>query len=169
MTPGQTPFDGSSGEPLVFVAALAIGLAVAARLLRRRQIITLRVPAQLAYVRLVIEATTQAAQKAGLDEHSVTHCHVAVDEACTNIVRHAYGGEPGGIIEAEIEAEPGKCTIILEDHGKPFDPEQVAPPRLGKSLGPGGLGLYFMQTLMDEVTYTPSDTGNRLVMVKRQR
>jgi len=169
MMPGQMPFDGSPLEPVVFVAVLAILLAIAARLLQHRHRVTLRVPAQLPYVRMVIEAATRAAQQAGLDEHSVAHCHVAVDEACTNIIRHAYGEQADGIIEVQLEAEPGTCIITLTDYGKPYDPEQVAPPRLGKALGPGGLGLYFMRTLMDEVTYTPSGSGNRLVMFKHRR
>lgn len=169
MIPRQVPFDGFHLEPLVFVAALGLLLIITARLLRHRRKVTLHVPAQLTYVRLVIEVTTQIAQEADLDEHSVAHCHVAVDEACTNIIRHAYEGHADGIIEVRLEARPGMCIIVLTDYGEPYDPEQVAPPRLGKSLGSGGLGLYFMQTLMDEVSYTPSESGNRLVMVKRRR
>jgi len=169
MTPEQVPLNGSRLGPLIFVAALAAMLLIAARLLRHRQRVTLRVPAQLTSVRLVIEAVTQAARQAGLDEHSVAHCHVAVDEACTNIIRHSYDGCTDGIIEVQIEATPGQCVITLTDYGESYDPDRVAPPRLGKSLVAGGLGLYFMRTLMDRVAYRPSASGNRLIMVKRRR
>lgn len=168
MTVDDLPLDGSAPEPLAFVMTMAAVLALAILLGRHRHVIILRLPAQLAYVRLVTDAATQAAKLAGLDERAIGHCHVAVDEACTNIVRHAYADGEGGIIDARIEVRPGICMIVLTDYGKSYDPESVKPPCLGEALQPGGLGLYFMRNLMDEVCYTPSESGNRLVMIKRQ-
>jgi len=93
-----------------------------------------------------------------------------VDEACTNIIEHAYGGEGRGDIEITWRISGDRLTVILHDYGRQFDPTDVPPPDIGASLedrNARGLGLYFMRRLMDEVEFefTPG-SGNVLTMVK---
>jgi anti-anti-sigma factor len=110
----------------------------------------------------------EAAQAAGLDEEEVFHCQMAADEACTNIIEHAYG-EGVGDIEITCLVEDGKCTIHIVDYGKPFDPDSVPPPKLTENLDdikPGGIGLYLMRKVMDEVVFDFTGPGNRLTLVK---
>jgi serine/threonine-protein kinase RsbW len=119
----------------------------------------------------VTEFVVQAAAEAGLDEKAIFHCQMAVDEACTNIIEHAYGGEDKGSIQATTRVEPGVCTITLIDQGRPFDPSSVPKPAIDPdpaNVEPGGLGLHLMRQIMDEVTFTFGKGRNKLVMVKRQ-
>jgi anti-anti-sigma factor len=110
-----------------------------------------------------------AARSAALDEDEVFHCQMAVDEACTNIIEHAYGEDATGNIEITCFVEPGICTIQIVDHGRPFNPDSVPVPRIGASLDeikPGGIGLHLMRRLMDEVRFEFTEHGNRLTMKK---
>lgn len=113
-----------------------------------------------------------AAQEAGLDPRAVHAVELAVDEASTNIIEHAYGGEGRGDIEITCCINSTGLTVILRDRGRPFDPDSVPPPDLHAPLeerNGGGLGLHFMRQLMDEVRFefTP-DSGNVLLMIKRK-
>ena len=120
---------------------------------------------------LITAFVAEAAEAAGLDEDAVFHCQMAVDEACTNVIEHAYGGEDIGDIEITCLIEPGSCTIRIVDHGQPFDPDSVPPPRATEDIGdlqPGGIGLHLMRKFMDEVSFDFSPGQNTLTMVKRQ-
>jgi serine/threonine-protein kinase RsbW len=113
---------------------------------------------------------TRAAQQANLDEQDVFAVQLAVDEACTNIIEHAYAGTSGDIY-LTCEVEPGQCVITIRDKGQPFDPEAVPLPDLAGNLEDrqvGGLGLYFMRKLMDEVHFSfDPEEGNQVIMIKR--
>jgi anti-sigma regulatory factor (Ser/Thr protein kinase) len=124
------------------------------------------------------------ARKAGFDESETYKIQLAVDEACTNIIEHAYEKENEGNIICACEFKEDKLTIQLVDYGRSFDPERIEPPDLQSTLQDrktGGLGLYFIRQLMDEVSFKimpegkPNNdegfidhTTNVLVMVKRK-
>jgi serine/threonine-protein kinase RsbW len=123
----------------------------------------------------VREFVRQAAESCGFEPDDVYRVQMAVDEAFSNIIEHAYSGEPLEEVECECKVSPVKLTVILSDHGKPFDPNQVPGPRLNDSLDDrekGGLGLFFMRKLMDEIYYEVVPEGvkkrprNVLTMVK---
>jgi anti-sigma regulatory factor (Ser/Thr protein kinase) len=113
----------------------------------------------------------QAGREAGLGETAICRCQLAVDEACTNIIEHAYEGEGRGTIEIVCEPGDGELTITIEDHGRPFDPASVPEPELHTDLDDlqvGGLGLYFIRQVMDAVEFSYEDGSNKLVLVKRR-
>jgi serine/threonine-protein kinase RsbW len=95
---------------------------------------------------------------------------MAVDEACTNIIEHAYGGEGRGDIECTCQIESDRLIVRLCDHGRPFDPSSVPEPDINASLEErteGGLGLFLIRKLMDEVHFEfTAESGNVLTMVK---
>jgi len=135
---------------------------------------TLTFPGQFEGLAAISEFVTGAARDAGLDARAIFAVQLAVDEACSNIIDHAYGGEGYGDIECTCRVTDDGLTVILRDQGRPFDPSCVPQPNLCPSLEDedctgGGLGLYFMHQLMDEVhfVFTP-DSGNVLTMVKRR-
>jgi serine/threonine-protein kinase RsbW len=115
----------------------------------------------------------QAAESAGLDERSIYQVETAVDEACTNIIEHAYGGEDLGDITIECLSKPGELTIRLMDNGKAFNPGVVSLPKLDVSLEDRpdrGLGLFFMRRWMDSIRFDFSEkNGNILTMVKKAK
>lgn len=81
---------------------------------------------------------------------------LAVDEACTNIIKHAYKFLPDGDINIKIKYSAKKITVEITDHGAPFSPDAVPTPDLKKYFEEkrvGGLGMYLMKSLMDNVEY----------------
>jgi serine/threonine-protein kinase RsbW len=109
------------------------------------------------------------------DARAVYAVELATDEAFTNIVEHAYNGESNDYVECTCQVQPSALTIILHDCGQAFDPTKVPEPDLDAPLEDretGGLGIYFMRKLMDEVLFTPasetSDGCNTLTMIKRK-
>ncbi|MCL2069541.1 MAG: SpoIIE family protein phosphatase [Treponema sp.] len=94
--------------------------------------------------------------------------NIAVEEAFTNIVNYAY--ETSGNISIYLEIQDKKAVISLEDSGKAQNPLEQATPDLDKPLLErqiGGLGIYFIKKLMDNVTYTHQNGKNLLTMVKK--
>jgi sigma-B regulation protein RsbU (phosphoserine phosphatase) len=92
---------------------------------------------------------------------------LAVDEACQNIIRHAYSGELGEII-LRMECSDGKLVISLIDFAPEVDKTKVRGRDLD-DVKPGGLGTHFIHEVMDRVEFVeaPPDCGNMLRMVKR--
>ena len=128
-------------------------------------------PARYDRIKQVCSFIVDAAETAGLDESAIFHCQIAVDEACTNIIEHGYKGEDKGQIEVICRANPGEIKIELIDWAPPFDVSQVPDPQLHHSVekaAVGGLGIYFMKKMMDEVSFERTKGTNRLVLVKRK-
>jgi serine phosphatase RsbU (regulator of sigma subunit)/putative methionine-R-sulfoxide reductase with GAF domain/anti-sigma regulatory factor (Ser/Thr protein kinase) len=115
----------------------------------------------------------QAARDAGLDDSAIYAVELSMDEACTNVIEHAYEGMDGGEIECTCDTDDKNLTIIIHDHGKSFDPSTIALPDLDADLDSrpvGGLGVFLMKKLMDEVRFEPlGEAGNVLTMVKRRK
>lgn len=112
------------------------------------------------------------AERAGFSGKEVYAVQLAVDEACSNVIEHAYEGIPDGKIEIGCEVENGQITIVIHDHGKEFDITKVRQPNLSKNLSErevGGLGVFLIYKLMDEVHFSSSKkAGNTLTMKKRK-
>jgi len=119
----------------------------------------------------ISEFVSQFAEEAGLDETATYTVLVAVDEACTNIIEHAYGGEGRGDIQCACDVKDDTLTIILRDRGDPFDPASVPEPDFNvplQELKFRGVGLVLMQKIMDEIKFTTTPDGeNILTMIKR--
>jgi anti-anti-sigma factor len=117
----------------------------------------------------VASFVAEAAEAAGLDDDAAFHCRMAVDEACTNVIEHAYGGEDVGAIQVTCAIEPGVCTIEIIDHGQAFNPDSVPVPQIAQDLehlNPGGIGLHLMRKMMDEVSFRFEENRNILHMKK---
>ncbi|MBI4928234.1 MAG: ATP-binding protein [Anaerolineae bacterium] len=110
--------------------------------------------------------------KAGLNNFAAYTVEMAVDEACSNIIEHAYGAEDQGPITCTCKVNTKGLTIILEDRGRPFDPELVSEPDVTGELEDRpshGLGLFFIRQWMDEVEFEfESGNGNRLTLYKKR-
>jgi len=119
----------------------------------------------------VIDFVRQASMEAGLPEKAVFACELATDEACTNIIEHAYAGRSDGVIRVSCWTENGAFVVQFHDQGVAFDPTQIREPLLPEELAQrplGGLGMHFMRSLMDEVRFEFDPVaGNMLTMTKR--
>ena len=115
----------------------------------------------------------QAARDAGLKDSDVNAVELAVDEASSNIIEHAYQGTEKGDIECTCDCDKDRLIVILRDHGKPFELSKVPEPDLNSDLSHrqvGGLGVFIMKKLMDEVNFEGlGKSGNVLTMVKYLR
>ena len=129
-------------------------------------------PGKFAVLADISSFVTRAAVEAGLDHEATYAVQIAVDEACTNIIEHAYGGEGQGSITCSVETGGTGLTVILTDTGKPFHPEKIRDPNIKVPLSKRkerGLGLYFIRHYMDEVSFEITQDGsNRLILVKHR-
>ncbi|PWH20028.1 MAG: ATP-binding protein [Anaerolineae bacterium] len=119
------------------------------------------------------EFIAEAAQEAQFDSQSIYAMQLAVDEACCNIIDHAYGGEDRGWIDCQVDVRSDGLLVTLIDQGKSFDPEQVPPPQIGKPLKevkPRGVGLYLIKKMVDKMEYhSVAGQGNVMRLFKRKR
>lgn len=98
----------------------------------------------------------QASRRFGFSEEEASKIVLAVDEACTNVIKHAYQYAPDRTIEIVIQPEKNSLHITVIDDGKAFNPSVARLPDLKQHLSHyrrGGLGIYLMRTLMDKVEY----------------
>ncbi len=113
----------------------------------------------------------EAARQVGFSDKEIYAIQLAADEASSNIIEHAYAGMTGGKLEIDLSTTDKMLKIVMRDQGKPFDPSSVPEPNVKADLSErkiGGLGMYLMRKLMDEVSYkSSSERGNILTMIKR--
>lgn len=131
----------------------------------------LRVAATIENVRHVSDFVRDAAKRERVSADVLFDIDVAVEEACTNIVRHAYGPDQAGDIVVQVEARDGDLCITLTDWGRPFevDAADLAVDVPVEVRAEGGMGVLLMYELMDDVTRSPATaTGgpNVLTMIK---
>jgi serine/threonine-protein kinase RsbW len=110
------------------------------------------------------------ARQVGFSEKEIYSIQLAADEAASNIIEHAYAGVKDGALEIDCSVLEGGIKIVMHDQGKSFNPSRVPEPNVKADLSErkiGGLGMYLMRKLMDEVTYeSSSEAGNILTMIK---
>lgn len=90
---------------------------------------------------------------------------LALDEACTNIIRHAYGGCSRRLIRLCIDGLPKHVRCVLRDYGATCDPAKIRSRDLA-DFRPGGLGVRIMHNAFDQVLFEPQPRGTRLTLVK---
>ena len=133
----------------------------------------LEVPSSTENLSMIRDFVSRIGRQARMDEQSISNLELAVDEACANVIEHAYGEDVGRevIVRALIDEETLRISVI--DTGKGFDPTTVIPPPVDSLVAgrrSGGLGIRLIRSLVDEVSYeiTPGQK-NELHMVKRLR
>jgi serine/threonine-protein kinase RsbW len=136
-----------------------------------KQAETLRMQAVLKNVPLATRCVTRWAEIAGFDERALYEIQLAVDEACANVVHHAYQGMDPGDMEISCLLDEQGLTIQVRDWGRGFDPKGVEEPDVDAPLEErtlGGLGLFLVRQVMDDVEFTfDPQVGNILRMAKR--
>lgn len=134
---------------------------------------SLHVPSSTENLALIREYVTTIGASAGLTAAEIGKLELAVDEACANVIEHAYGHDMTKEVIVRAIFDEEMLSIIVEDTGRGFDPSAVKQEDLQELIAKhksGGLGLRLIQTLMDEVHYeiVPGQK-NELHMRKRIR
>lgn len=129
-------------------------------------------PAKFEFLDEIRELVAHVARKGRFTEKEIYSLQLAADEAASNIIEHAYEGVSNADLDVTCDMRGDTLTITMRDTGKSFDPSNVKQPNLKADLSDrqiGGLGMYLMRKLMDEVRYeSNSKTGNLLTMIKRR-
>lgn len=127
-----------------------------------------RVPAAAGELRGVRAALRHALDGIGVEPVLRDRLVLAVDEACTNIIRHAYGADCGGDIGLRVLREDATLSFELTDAAPCVDPRRVRPRPLGDCRS-GGLGVALIDQVMDDWRIEPmrDGRGNRLILRKR--
>lgn len=135
---------------------------------RDGRMLELRVPARPGELKTIREAVRSCVDGCGCNQKSTADIVLAIDEACQNIIRHAYSDQPDDLIVIEIDHVGDELIFSLTDFAPTIDPKTVKPRDLD-DVRPGGLGTHFIRHVMDKTTYTkpPSGRGNLLRMVRR--
>ncbi|HKI52708.1 MAG TPA: SpoIIE family protein phosphatase, partial [Anaerolineales bacterium] len=112
-----------------------------------------------------------AAVHSGLSAEHVFAFKLSVDELCTNIIQYGYEGREPGMLSLSFDVDADKARLVIRDDGKFFSPEQAQSPDTEAGWDErevGGLGIFFVKELMDDVTYNRLDENiNQLVLEKR--
>jgi len=135
---------------------------------RSRRLLELRFPARAAELKRTRDAVRESVEACGCSAKSTADIVLAIDEACQNIIRHAYCGESDEVIELDIDQRGHDLVFSLTDRAPAIDPSQVKPRDLD-DVRPGGLGTHFIRRVMDVVEFSrpASGRGNLLKMVRR--
>lgn len=134
--------------------------------------VELTVTSEIENVSLLGLCVNKLAESFGMDEMERFHVELCIVEAATNVILHAYEGEPGRRVTLLVTLDAGALRFRLLDDGKSIPEERRAPPPdLEETeealLRERGRGLYLIHRLMDHVEYITGPSGNELRLVKR--
>lgn len=132
---------------------------------------TFTFPARFEYLDEVRSHVAREARAAGFSDKAIYAVQLAADEAASNIIEHAYEGRADASFEMSCDYLKDRLVIIFHDRGKAFDVSKVTKPDIKADLSErkiGGLGIYLMRKLMDEVQYRSTGSENILTLTKRK-
>ena len=128
--------------------------------------ITLRMPARASRLRLLRCVLHDVTEQFDLPEEERGNVILAINEACMNVIQHAYTNDPEGEIRLDIMRAANSLIFLLQDDAPCVDKKSVQHRDLA-DIRPGGLGVHFIHEIMDEVTFLEcAGPGNSLQMVK---
>jgi serine/threonine-protein kinase RsbW len=129
--------------------------------------IELSIPSHPKYLQLVRGVMGKMTEIIGFSKIDSGHIILAVDEACSNIIKHSYENDPEKKIDISIETCKNKLVIHITDYGNQCDLNKMQSRDID-DIRPGGLGVYIIKKTMDFVEYDCSSAGqNQIRMVKR--
>jgi serine/threonine-protein kinase RsbW len=136
--------------------------------------ISIAILADLERIRLSAAALRGVLAELGCQRDHAQLVELCIVEALTNVVKHAYGGAPGGRVELQITCDGETLELVLTDHGRAMPDHAIEQARAGLAGAPaalreGGYGLGLIVELMDAVDYRRSDARNTLTMTTSLR
>lgn len=137
---------------------------------REQPAVVLRVPSGTEFLASIRDTSKRVAELAGLDPAAAEQVALAVDEAATNVIEHAYGGARGRPVELRYHVSSGELRVELLDDGAPVDTRALPEldlERYASERRRGGFGVHLMGRIMDSVSFRRTPRGNVCCMVKR--
>jgi serine/threonine-protein kinase RsbW len=124
--------------------------------------------AVLGVVRATVRALAEDGRRVRLDPREIGEVQVALQEACTNVIRHAHKGDAMKRLRVEFVRHENALEILVRDRGAPFD---LDAPRAdpAETLQEGGYGIRIMKSWMDEVSLAREEGGNVVRLLRRYR
>jgi anti-sigma regulatory factor (Ser/Thr protein kinase) len=124
---------------------------------------------QMAAIRTLVRDVCDRAWGIGADPETVAELQLAVDEAASNVVLHAYEGKPDVPFDVEVAADPHGVSVTLYHRGAAFDPGAVRAPTFDGSRE-SGFGLYIIRQAVDELSFFQDERGRHgMRMVKKRK
>jgi serine/threonine-protein kinase RsbW len=138
------------------------------------EVVTLHLPGKFGYMRIARQSVVDFCMRGGFSEQKAGQLEMAVDEACSNIIEHSYGGEDqAGAqgIQIILMLRPGAVVVEIFDFGRGFDFEgavPISPQQYLVDQRRRGLGLHIIRSFVDECFYSRNTaSGNCLRLTKR--
>ena len=129
-----------------------------------------QVPASTEHLAMVRDRVRECVDLAGVPEKIANQVVLASDEAVTNVINHSFNNDGVSEVEIEVAVDGEKIMLTVRDEAPPFDPTVMPDPNMEehvKAGKKGGLGIYLMRKIMDEMTHRVLNGGvNELVLVK---
>ncbi len=128
--------------------------------------VSLKVPSHPKYLSLIREVTAGVGLMHGLGQDVVEQIKLAVDEACANVIKYAYGGNAEERIVVRYRVDDERFEVVIEDSGIKADPMEIIGRKL-EEVRPGGLGVHFIKRCFDVFEFDgKKKNGNRLRLVR---
>ena len=138
---------------------------------RTRPAVVLKVPSRTEFLAVVRDVTRSLAEVAGFNRGAAEEIALAVDEAATNVIEHAYGGADDRVVELRYEDRGEDLQVDVVDNGRAVDPKTMPRVDLGRYASErrtGGLGVHLMSKIMDSVTFRRSARRNVCCLVRHK-
>jgi len=133
------------------------------------EMVALTVPSHPKFLYIVRNVMYPLAVNAGFSKKEARKIVLAVDEACSNIIKYAYAGDTTKTISITVTNETDHISVRLIDLGRKVDVAKIAPRDLD-DVRPGGLGTHFIRSAFDSVVYdTGQEQGTVLTLLKKKR
>jgi phosphoserine phosphatase RsbU/P len=123
---------------------------------------------ELATARTFVREVCSRIHDPAPDEETVQQLELAVTEAASNVMRHAYSGRTDRRIQIDVEAFPDRIVVRLHHLGQSFDPDAVRPPVFDGSQE-GGFGMYIISQSVDDVRYHRDERGRNCISMTKKR
>jgi len=137
-----------------------------------RSLLELRFPSDRRYLHMVHQLTSQLAQSTGFEESEAEKIAMAVDEATTNVIQHAYHGAKGREVEIHYDPEGESLDIVILHDGEGLEDVPLPEFNLGKLVAErqkGGLGLTIMRQMMDDLRFGKAESGKSMCVMVRYK
>lgn len=119
----------------------------------------------------VREFVAEHASSEGFSTQSVSDLCLAVDEAYTNIIKHAYKNDATQTVKIDLEVDDEKICVSLKDRGESFKQTEYSLPDIKEQIKQkkrGGMGVYLIHKLMDDVNYNTDNNFNVIRLCKNR-